>query len=112
MGAGRLSHLTRDRILFDNVIVSAGTVLAGFLGFGFQAVISHQLEPSQYGAVFAVITLITLIGLPASAVSLIMARQASQDRAKQRATISASLLRDGNRILLFVGSAIAVVLIA
>lgn len=111
MGAGRLLPLGGDRILLHNVIVSAGNVLAGFLGFAFQAVISHQLEPSHYGAVFAVITLITLIGLPASAVSLLMAREASQDRANGRNAASGALLRDGNRILLVVGSALAIVLL-
>lgn len=111
MAAGRLSNLTRDRILFHNVLVSSGTVVAGVLGFGFQAVISHQLEPSQYGSVFAVVTLITLIGLPAGAFSLIMARQASQDRAYLRTTASASLLRDGDRYLLVLGSVLATALI-
>lgn len=76
---------------------------AGVLGFAFQVVISHRVQPSQYGAIFAVMTLLTLVGLPASALTLMMAREASRDRANGKHASSAAMLHDGNRILLLGG---------
>src|ERR1700737_1020828 len=76
---------------------------AGLLGFAFQVVISHRVQPSQYGAIFAVMTLLMLVGLPASALTLLTAREASRDRAKGQHASSAAMLHDGNRILLLGG---------
>jgi len=80
---------------------------AGLLGFVFQVVISHRVQPAEYGAIFAVMTLLTLVGLPASALTLMMAREASRDRAAGQRAASAAMLHDGNRILLLGGVGIA-----
>jgi O-antigen/teichoic acid export membrane protein len=82
---------------------------AGVLGFAFQVVISHRVQPTQYGAIFAVMTLLTLVGLPASALTLMMAREASRDRANGQHASSAAMLHDSNRILLLGGLVIAAV---
>jgi O-antigen/teichoic acid export membrane protein len=82
-------------------------MLAGVLGFAFQVVVSHRVQPSQYGAIFTVMTLLTLVGLPASALTLMMAREASRDRANGQHASSAAMLHDGNRLLLVAGLAIA-----
>src|SRR3981081_88876 len=73
--------LKSERVLAHNFIVGAGTVAAGILGVAFQSLFSHQLTPVDYGSVFAVVTLITFIGLPASALTLLMARETSRDKA-------------------------------
>jgi O-antigen/teichoic acid export membrane protein len=99
-----------ERILTDNVIVGAGTMAAGSLGVVFQSLFSHHLKPADYGGLFAIVTLISFIGLPASAFTLLMAREASRDRANGLYAASAALLRRGNRALLFVGLALAAVL--
>src|SRR5260370_483854 len=78
LGAKELSSSRGERIVAHNVLVSAGTLSAGLLGFAFQVVISHRVQPSQYGAIFAVLTLLTLVGLPASALTLMMAREADE----------------------------------
>jgi len=78
-------------------------MIAGGLGVAFQAMVSHRLQPADYGSVFAVISLITLIGLPASALTLLVAREASQDKAVGQYAASTSLLRQGNRALLLGG---------
>jgi len=98
-----LSALREERLIGHNVLVAGGTILAGGLGFAFQIVVSHRLRPSDYAAVFAAMTLLTLIGLPASALTLLMARETSRDRAAGRSAASAALLRSGNRTLLFAG---------
>src|SRR5437879_3374615 len=103
LGASQLSRLRADSIVSHNLMVTAGSVLAGALGFAFQSVVSHRLDPAEYGAVFAIITLITVIGLPGSALTLLMAREASRDRAIGHYAASAALLRDGNRLLLLSG---------
>ena len=109
LGAKGFSASGRERILLHNVLVSAGTLSAGVLGFAFQVVISHRVQPSEYGAIFTVMTLLTLVGLPASALTLMMAREASRDRANGQHASSAAMLHDGNRILLLGGLGIAAV---
>src|SRR2546421_2438623 len=92
-----------ERLLASNLVVVSGSVAAGLLGFAFQSLISHQLRPSDYGAAFAAMTLLTFIGLPASALTLLMARETSRDRAAGHSAGSAVLLRSGNRNLLVAG---------
>src|SRR5437879_4218148 len=98
-----LRLLVDDRLLSHNLIVGSGTILAGVMGVAFQSLVSHQLRPADYGAVFVVVTLVTFIGLPASAFTVLMAREASHDRASGKSARSATLLRKGNRVLLLVG---------
>src|SRR5713101_8845744 len=76
---------------------------AGVLGVAFQSLISHQLRPADYGGVFAVVTLTTFIGLPASAFTLMMARETSRGRASGHQASSAALLRGASRALMLLG---------
>jgi O-antigen/teichoic acid export membrane protein len=96
-----------ERVLTHNLIVGGGTIAAGLLGVAFQSLFSHQLKPADYGGVFAVVTLITFIGLPASALTLLMARETSRDRADGHYVRSAALLHSGNRALILGGFAFA-----
>jgi O-antigen/teichoic acid export membrane protein len=84
-------------------------VITGLLGFVFQALISHQLRPSDYGAAFAAMTLLTFVALPAGALTLMMARETSRDRAAGHSAMSVALLRSGNRTLLVAGVLLSVV---
>jgi O-antigen/teichoic acid export membrane protein len=106
-----LALLSREKVVAHNVVVGASTIAAGFLGVAFQSLVSHRLQPSDYGAVFAVVSLITFVGLPATAFTLLMAREASRDRASGLPMASVSLLQRGNRLLLITGLAIATVLV-
>src|SRR5205814_742633 len=106
-----LFRLTGDRLLGRNLLVAGSTLLAGALGLAFQIVVSHSLRPSDYAAVFAAMTLLTLIALQASAVSHLMARETSRDRAAGQAASSAALLRSGNRALVAGGGAFGMVLV-
>jgi O-antigen/teichoic acid export membrane protein len=102
--------LSAERIVAHNLIVGGGTILAGLLGIAFQSLVSHRLVPADYGAVFAVVSLITLMGLPASAFTLVMARETSRDRATGQHAPSAALLTNGNRVLLLAGIGLALIL--
>ena len=106
--------LTSERIMAHNLIVGGGTIIAGLLGVAFQSVFSHRLQPAEYGAVFAVVSLITLVGLPASAFTLVMARETSRDRATGEYVASTTLLRKGNLALVLtgIGMAIAIVVLS
>jgi O-antigen/teichoic acid export membrane protein len=104
---GAAAVLRSERLLQHNTIVAAGTLVAGVLGVAFQSLISHQYRPADYGAVFAVVTAITFLGLPASAFTLLMARETSRGRASGQEAPSAALLRQGNRILLWTGFVMA-----
>src|SRR5207248_1518232 len=55
---------------------------------------------------FAVVTLITFIGLPAAAFTLLMARETSKGLASGHQALSANLLRRGNRALMLIGTAL------
>ena len=93
-----------------NLIVGTGTVAAGLLGVAFQSIASHQLRPADYGGVFAVVTLITLIGLPAGAFTLLVARETSRGQASGNTASSDNLLRQGNKALMLFGIALATLL--
>src|SRR5438093_6926534 len=105
-----LSPLREDQLIGHNVLVASGTILAGGLGFAFQVVVSHSLRPSSYAAVFAAMTLLTLIALPASALTLLMARETSRARANGNNAASVALLRSGNRTLLAGGALLGLIL--
>jgi O-antigen/teichoic acid export membrane protein len=104
--------LKGERIVAHNLIVGGGTIVAGLLGVAFQSLVSHRLQPMDYGSVFAIVSLITFIGLPASAFTLVMARETSRDRANGQEAPSAALLRNGNRVLILGGTGLAIVLAA
>jgi O-antigen/teichoic acid export membrane protein len=108
LGAPASTARFGERIVLHNLLVSAGTFAAGLLGLGFQVVVSHRVAPAEYGAIFAVMTLLTLVALPASAVTLLMAREASRDRAIGQHASSAAMLHDGNRLLLLAGLVIVI----
>ena len=104
-----LPSLSEERLIGHNALVAGGTILAGGLGFAFQIVVSHSLHPSNYAAVFAAMTLLTLVSLPASALTLLMARETSRDRANGHSAASVALLRSGNQTLLIVGVVLGLV---
>jgi O-antigen/teichoic acid export membrane protein len=109
----RLNALLKsERIVAHNLIVGGGTILAGLLGVAFQSLVSHRLQPADYGAVFVVLSLITLVGLPASAFTLVMARETSLGRAKGQQGSSAALLHNGNRALVMAGIGLAGIVVA
>jgi len=56
-----------------------------------------------------VITLLNLVGVPASALTQLMARQTSRDHASTRHAPSTALLREGNQALLVVGGILAAI---
>jgi O-antigen/teichoic acid export membrane protein len=101
--------LKAEHVVTHNLIVGGGTIAAGVLGVAFQSLVSHQLRPADYGAVFAVVTIVTFIGLPASAFTLLMARETSRGRAEGVQLRSTALLHFGNRTLLLTGLALAAV---
>jgi O-antigen/teichoic acid export membrane protein len=102
-----LGTLKSEQLLAHNFIVATGTIVAGLLGVAFQSIVSHQLSPTDFGGVFAIITIITFIGMPASSVMLLMARETSRGRASGHEATSAALLRRGNRSLLLLGLMLA-----
>jgi len=99
-----------DQVVAHNLVLGAGTMAAGVLGVAFQSIVSHRLQPADFGAVFAVVSLVTLIGLPSGALTLLMAREASRDRAHNAYAASAALLRGGTRVSILAGLALATVL--
>lgn len=101
-----------ERLISHNVLVAGGTILAGGLGFAFQVAVSHSLHRSDYASVFAAMALLTLVTLPASALTLLMARRTSRDRAIGHSAASAALLRSGNRTLLVAGIVLGILFAA
>ena len=106
-GLTPLSALSAERLVTHNLVVAGGTISAGLLGVAFQVLITHRLYPADYGSVLAVLSLLNLIGLPAAALTLLMARERSRDRAQRSREKSDALLGAGNRWLLLLGAALA-----
>jgi O-antigen/teichoic acid export membrane protein len=104
------TSIRAERVLLHNLIVAAGTMAAGTLGVAFQSVMSHSLQPAEFGEVFAVVTFISIVGLPAAAFTLLMARQRSRDLALGDYAPSATLLTRGNRTLILIGSGLGATL--
>jgi O-antigen/teichoic acid export membrane protein len=103
----RLSPLGEERLIAHNLVLAGGTISAGLLGVAFQILMTHRLHPADYGSVLAVLSLLTLMGLPASALTLLMARERSRDQAQGRREKSDALLGLGNRWLLLLGVVLA-----
>ncbi len=102
--------VTSGQVVAHNLIVAGSTMGAGVLGVAFQSLVAHRLQPVDYGGVFAVITLITFIGLPSGALTLLMARESSRDSARGDQAGSTALLAGGNRSLMIGGFLLAGVL--
>lgn len=111
LGSRPRADLGSERFIRSNTQVAAGTLVAGLIGVIFQITISHRFKPVDYGGVFAVLTVQNLIWLPASALTLLMARQVSRGRAEANSARSTALLKGGNSGLLVGGLAIAVGLV-
>lgn len=71
----------RSAFVRNNVLATASTLLAGFLGFVLQAVTSHALNPAQFGRAFSVVTFFTLLTRPSASFARLVAWQTSQELA-------------------------------
>jgi O-antigen/teichoic acid export membrane protein len=94
------------------VIVGVSTVVAGALGFGMQALLSHRLAPADYGAAFTVMSVLIMILLPTNALALVVAKEASRDEADPRARHDAAIMWAWHRYLMLGGVGIALLGIA
>jgi O-antigen/teichoic acid export membrane protein len=99
------------RFVTDNIVGGAGSILAGILGFLLQAAITHSLHRQQYGAVFAIVSLIGLL-TPGGAFTTLMSWNASGDLARSgaRTAASAALLKSATNRLLIVGIILALIM--
>lgn len=98
----------RRQFVTHNIIATTGSLLAGVLGFGLQALMSHALHPADYGKAFAVFTFFILITQPAGAFGRLMAWTTSREVATTGGDASSSsLLRSAELPLLGFGVVIA-----
>ncbi len=104
------SSPSSHHFLAHNAVLGVATTIAGLLGFTFQAILTHRLSPAQFAAAFTLISLISLLAVPAGALTLLMAREAAQAEASGRPQASSTLLRTGNRALLLLGLLIGILL--
>jgi O-antigen/teichoic acid export membrane protein len=101
------SALSAERLVAHNLIMGVSTIVAGALGFAMQALLSHRLAPTDYGAAFSVLSVLMVILLPANALMLVMARETSRDHAGERSNRSASVMWAWHRYLMLAGFGIA-----
>jgi O-antigen/teichoic acid export membrane protein len=109
---GLRSALSSERLVIHNAIVGGSTLVAGALGFGTQAFLSHRLAPADYGAAFTAISVLALITLPTSALALVVAREASREAADPRFDPRATVMWVWHRYVMLAGLGIAIVGIA
>jgi O-antigen/teichoic acid export membrane protein len=93
----------------QNLLIAASTVTAGALGFFLQALLSHHLEPADFGATFTVLSILALICLPASSLALVVARETSRGEAHRRSNQSEAIVWRWHRYALLGGFALAAV---
>jgi O-antigen/teichoic acid export membrane protein len=97
-----------ERLVGHNLLVGTSTVIAGLLGFAMQALLSHRLVPADYGAAFTVLSVLMVIWLPANAVMLVIASEASRAQLEGCPERSLTIMWAWHRYLLVGGLALAV----
>ena len=103
----------RRQFLQDNLLATMSTLVAGLLGFGLQAMASHDLKPAEYGRVFAVLGFFTLVTRPSAAFGRLQAWQTSRELSTDgTGDKSGVLLREQTIKLMLIGSAAGLVCIA
>lgn len=97
------------RQIADGALVAFGTLGGNMLAYGFSVAVAHQLDQSGYGQIGALLTILLVASIPATAIQAVTARRVAsavaQDPAALRA-FTAPLVRWS----LLIGVAAAIVL--
>jgi len=78
-----ISHLFKNPFLRNSSILFAGTMIANVLNYIFHLVVGRMVSPSAYGEIESLISLLTIISVPAGTLTLIATKYAADMKATQ-----------------------------
>jgi len=90
-------------LLRNSVVLFAGTMLANFINYLFHFVMGRMVEPSVYGEVESIVSLLAIVSVPGAAITLVAARFAASAKAKENPAESRAVFSFLNRNLLKYG---------
>lgn len=66
------------RHLADNALVIVGTLVGSVMSYGFSFALAHQLNQTGYGQIGALLTILLVASIPATAIQAVTARRVAQ----------------------------------
>lgn len=101
----RIAKLFRSSLFLQNsAILFVGMMIANVLSYVFHFVIGRMVTPTVYGEIESIVSLLTIIVVPATAISLVANRYASLARAHNDVSISDEVFRELNKRILWYGT--------
>jgi O-antigen/teichoic acid export membrane protein len=77
------------RQIADGVLVAVGTLAGNMLAYGFSVAIARQLDQTGYGQIGALLTILLVASIPATAIQAVTARRVASVRAQDPAALRA-----------------------
>lgn len=78
-----VSTVSKNPFLRNSIILFSGTMVANVLNYIFHLVVGRMVDPSAYGEIESLISLLTIISVPAGTLTLIATKYAADMKAKQ-----------------------------
>lgn len=80
---GYIHSVRQNAFLRNSIVLFIGTMIVNVLNYVFHLVIGRMVSPSAYGEIESLVSLLTIISVPAGTLTLIATKYAAQMRAKQ-----------------------------
>jgi O-antigen/teichoic acid export membrane protein len=107
-----LSHIANNHFAKSSGIVLAGSLAANVLNYAFNLVMGRLMQPAEYGAVVTLVTLTMLVTVPATAVTLLLAKRTAALDAQGQSESIRDLFHLTARASWLVGALSALLLVA
>lgn len=78
-----ISNLSKNPFLRNSTILFAGTMVVNVLNYVFHLMVGRMVSPSAYGEIESLISLLTIISVPAGTLTLIATKYAADMKAAQ-----------------------------
>lgn len=100
---GFFSLLSQNTFLRNSIVLFSGTMVVNVLNYIFHLVIGRMVTPSMYGEIESLISLLTIISVPAGTLTLIATKYAAEMKAKEDVPGTKALSQYLNHKILFYG---------
>lgn len=105
-GKNAVTGLFTSKLAKASGLMFASTVVGGALGYVFQVLMGRLLSIAEYGLFVTLMALFAVIGVPLSTLSMVVARKASEYRAKKQPERIAAMFWWVNKRVLWTGVAV------
>lgn len=89
--------------LRNSVVLFAGTMLANLVNYLFHFIMGRMVEPSVYGEMESIVSLLTIVSVPGTAITMVATRYAAAAKAKGNPAESRAVLAHIDRGLIRYG---------